>query len=119
MWEKYCAQPWSPLADLLLCGLATLQLLRLWDKLTVAAAIRAWVDTRIERNPVEPSKLCRFWEWLAELLSCTFCLSHWLTAGCLLLRYFGGWPGFYLLLWLATVAVVNSLLSLAADPTDR
>lgn len=47
MWENYSAQPWRLLIDPLLCGLAALQLLRLWDRALWAAEIRAWVAARV------------------------------------------------------------------------
>ena len=118
MWESYSTQPWLWACDLLLCSLAAVQLLRLWDRLNVVAAARVYVANTADYVAIAgyPRWLAACWDWLAELLHCKFCFSHWLAAGCLLLRAYGGAVGFYLLSWLAVTAVVRSIWKLLEEP---
>lgn len=73
MWETIC----NLILSLLICGIAVERITEVIHAGEIFSPLRLWLGAQAFKNPIKPSK---FWVWIQKLLTCAYCLSHWVAA---------------------------------------
>ena len=85
---------------LVVAGLAGSQAADTWTSASIFRRCQDWLKSRKERS--------QGLQWfLAELMTCPYCLSHWTAAICLGLGFSGAWWARVPVLWLAAVRIAT------------